>query len=223
MKQAFIVLVLLGLAAAPAAAQGRGNGKNRIPPGHLPAAGECRVWYDGVPPGRQPRPTSCAEAERIASRDRNARVLYGSDRDGRYRDDRWERDDRGERNGRRERDDDWSREDRRRTGRDGRAVPRTDRYPDAYPYPGDRSQRGGSFAFRQGYEDGVAKGREDTRDGDAFDPARHGWYKSANRGYDSRYGSREQYRQEYRDGFLEGYRAEYRGTANRSRPGWWPF
>lgn len=216
MKQAFIVLILLGFAATPAAAQGRGNGRDRIPPGHLPAAGECRVWYDGVPPGRQPRPTSCAQAERIAARDRNARVVYGSDRDDRYRDDRWER------------DDDWSREEnRRRTGRDGRAVPRTDRYPDAYPYPGDRSQRGGSVAFRQGYEDGVAKAREDTRDGDAFDPARHGWYKSANRGYDSRYGSREQYREQYRDGFLDGYRAEYRardrGTGSGGRPSWWPF
>ena len=219
MKQAFLVLVLLGLAAAPAAAQGRGNGRNQIPPGHLPAAGECRVWYDGVPPGRQPRPTSCAEAERIASRDRDARVVYGSDRDGRYRDDR------------RAREDDWRREDdRRRTGRaTERAVPRTDRYPDAYPYPDDRypSQRNGSFAFRQGYEDGIVKGREDTRDGDSFDPARHSWYKSANRGYDSRYGSREQYRHEYRDGFLDGYRAEYRGTdrgaGSGSRPSWWPF
>ena len=221
MKHAFIVLALLGLAAAPAEAQGKGKGKNRVPPGHLPAAGECRVWYDGVPPGRQPRPTSCAEAERIAARDRNARVLYGSDRDDRYRGDR----DRG--NGRWERDDDWGREDeRRRTPREsGRAVPRTGRYPEAYPYPDDRfpGQRDRSFAFRQGYEDGLVKGREDTRDGDNFDPARHGWYKSANRGYNSRYGSREQYREEYRDGFMEGYRAEYRGTGNRSRPGWWPF
>ena len=219
MKQTLIVLVLLGITAAPAVAQGRGNGRNRIPPGHLPAAGECRVWYEGVPPGRQPRPTSCAEAERIAARDRNARVVYGSDRDDRYRDDRWAR------------DDDWRRQDdRSRTGgtRD-RAVPRTDRYPDAYPYPDDRypAQRNGSFAFRQGYEDGIVKGREDTRDGDSFDPARHSWYKSANRGYDSRYGSREQYREQYRDGFLDGYRAEYRGrergTSSGSRPSWWPF
>jgi hypothetical protein len=216
MKQALTVFVLLGLAAAPAAAQGRGNGNDRIPPGHLPAAGECRVWYEGVPPGRQPRPTSCAEAERIAARDRSARVLYGSDRD-----DRWERDD-----DRWERDGDRRQRERSRTGRDtGIAVPRTGRYPDASQYPGDRlpGQRGGSFAFRQGYEDGIAKGREDTRDGDAFDPARHGWYKSADRGYNSRYGSREQYREEYRDGFLDGYRAEYRGTGNRSRPDWWPF
>lgn len=214
MKPAFIVLVLLGLAATPAAAQGRGSGRSQIPPGHLPAAGECRVWYDGVPPGRQPRPTSCADAERIAARDRNARVLYGSGRDDRYRDDRWER------------DDDRRREDgRRRTGRPtGRAEPRTGRYPDAYPYS-DRfpGQRNGSFAFRQGYEDGIVKGREDTRDGDAFDPARHSWYKSATRGYDSRDGSRAQYRERYRDGFLDGYRAAYRGTATRSRPRWWPF
>ena len=213
MKQAFIVVVLLGVAAVPAAAQGRGNGNKRIPPGHMPSAGECRVWYDGVPPGRQPRATSCAEAERIAARDGNARVVYGSDRDDRYLDDRLER-----RDDRRSADDRWS------TGRPtGRAVPRTDRYPDASPYPGDRLPSQGSVAFRQGYEDGVVKGREDTRDGDSFDPARHSWYKSANRGYESRYGSREQYQEQYRDGFLDGYRAERRGTGSRSGSSWWPF
>ena len=29
-----------------------------IPPGHLPEAGECRVWIPGTPPGRQPKPKS---------------------------------------------------------------------------------------------------------------------------------------------------------------------
>jgi hypothetical protein len=29
-----------------------------IPPGHLPDAGECRVWIPGLPPGHQPKPKS---------------------------------------------------------------------------------------------------------------------------------------------------------------------
>lgn len=39
-----------------------------VPPGHLPAPGECRVWIPGVPPGRQPRPRSrsCAGIEAAA-------------------------------------------------------------------------------------------------------------------------------------------------------------
>ena len=31
----------------------------RIPPGHYPPPGECRLWYPGVPPGHQPPPVSC--------------------------------------------------------------------------------------------------------------------------------------------------------------------
>ena len=31
----------------------------RIPPGHLPPPGACRVWYPGTPPGHQPPPGSC--------------------------------------------------------------------------------------------------------------------------------------------------------------------
>lgn len=56
------------------------RGTRKVPPGHLPPRGMCRVWIDGVPPGRQPAPTSCANAQR----DRvhygaNARVIYGDD------------------------------------------------------------------------------------------------------------------------------------------------
>jgi hypothetical protein len=192
MNRVSMILVIVGLAAAPAAAQGRRNNAG-IPPGQMPRAGECRVWYDGVPPGQQPAPMNCDDAERIASRSRTARVIYGSDR---Y--------------------DQWgtTQDSRRRDGRPvtGRAVPR-DQYPGTY-YPDARypsQQYGyGSEAYRSGYNDGVAKGQEDTRDGDRYDPARHGWYKSANRGYNSRYGSKEEYAEAYRDGFLEGYRGTYR-------------
>lgn len=235
MKRAALVLMMTGLVASPAFAQGRGKNKQGVPPGHLPPAGLCRVWYDGVPPGRQPRPTSCYEAERIASRDRSARVIYGSGASrnapvyrnypqypgGAWPDDRRYPDDGG-----------WypNTEGRRpnTTGDNrGRAVPR-DQYPNNYPYPDtrypqDRDRYGyTSEAFRKGYDDGVVKGREDVRDGDSFDPARHKWYRSADRGYNSRYGSREEYRAEYRRGFLAGYESQHDGR-QRSRSGWWPF
>src|SRR3954470_6354621 len=72
-------LVLAGLISSPVAAQDR-RGSQGIPPGQMPPAGQCRVWYEGVPPGRQPRPMDCRDAERIASRTRDARVIYGNDR-----------------------------------------------------------------------------------------------------------------------------------------------
>jgi hypothetical protein len=46
-----------------------------VPRGHLPPPGLCRIWIDGVPPGRQPAPTDCATARR--HRPANARILYG--------------------------------------------------------------------------------------------------------------------------------------------------
>ena len=66
------------------------------------------MWYEGRPPGQQPRATNCNEAERIASRSNNARVIYGSDVYG--RNDRW-----GDRN-----DDRWGRDDRYGDRRDAR-------------------------------------------------------------------------------------------------------
>lgn len=79
------------------------RGPDRVPPGHMPEPGMCRVWVDGVPPGRQAAPTDCASARRAAARS-GGRVIYGDDRGGR-RDDDW----------RRERDDD-SRDSRRDDG-----------------------------------------------------------------------------------------------------------
>ena len=38
----------------------------RIPPGHLPPPGSCRIWYPGKPPGHQPPPQSCESAFRKA-------------------------------------------------------------------------------------------------------------------------------------------------------------
>ena len=38
----------------------------RVPPGHLPRPGECRLWFPGRPPGHQPRAGSCRGLQRIA-------------------------------------------------------------------------------------------------------------------------------------------------------------
>jgi hypothetical protein len=35
----------------------------------------CRIWIDGVPPGRQPAPTDCPTA--IRRKPPNARVIFG--------------------------------------------------------------------------------------------------------------------------------------------------
>jgi hypothetical protein len=37
----------------------------KIPPGHYPAPGECRIWYPGRPPGHQPPPVRCERLGRI--------------------------------------------------------------------------------------------------------------------------------------------------------------
>jgi hypothetical protein len=157
------------------------------------------VWYDHLPPGRQPPPTSCRDAERIAARDRRARVIYGPPVASRR--------------------------------------PYDDRGAYGYPPPGYGTgdpRWGGGYgygysapAFDRGYEDGVEKGREDARDRDSYDPVRHRWYRSADRGYDRRYGSRDAYKQVYREGFQAGYDVGYRGAYGyrypRERPsgGFW--
>ena len=38
----------------------------KVPPGHLPPVGECRVWRPGTPPGHQAPPRACAGIERHA-------------------------------------------------------------------------------------------------------------------------------------------------------------
>jgi hypothetical protein len=82
----------LTLSAAPLSAQwgifGRSSSSD-VPAGHMPSRGMCRVWIDGVPPGRQPRQTDCRTAERQRPYyeqryRRNARVIYGSRSNGRY-------------------------------------------------------------------------------------------------------------------------------------------
>src|SRR5512145_959134 len=35
----------------------------RVPPGHMPPRGQCRVWYSDRPPGHQPPPGDCRKLE----------------------------------------------------------------------------------------------------------------------------------------------------------------
>ena len=198
MRTATVTVALIALSVGSLGAQGRRNSQG-IPPGHLPPAGLCRVWYDDVPPGRQPGPVDCRDAERIASRNRDARVIYGSNRD---RNDGW-----------------WDPSDDGRAR--PRAIPRVNQYQHRYPqgrYPSNSrgDYRYQSVAFDNGYNDGLDKGREDARDRDSYDPDRHSRYRSADRGYESRYGSKDAYRQIYRDGFEAGYNDAYRRNGGRS-------
>lgn len=74
-RRGFLAVALVGSIGftAPLAAQGR-NGRG-VPPGHVPPAGMCRIWIDGVPPGRQSPPTDCHTARRYVPR--YGRVIYG--------------------------------------------------------------------------------------------------------------------------------------------------
>lgn len=35
------------------------KGPPKIPPGHMPPPGKCRIWYPNTPPGRHPPPQDC--------------------------------------------------------------------------------------------------------------------------------------------------------------------
>jgi hypothetical protein len=122
----------------------------------------------------------------VASRDRSARVIYGTDQNRR---------DGGQRDGGL-----WGGP----LGR-GRAIPRDDRSRGVYD----------SVPFENGYRDGLEKGREDARDRDSYDPVRHSRYRSADRGYNQRYGTKEQYKLIYREGFEDGYNDGYGRRSGR--------
>jgi hypothetical protein len=76
-----------------------------------------------------------------------------------------------------------------------------------------------NIAFQTGYEDGYDKGREDARDNDRYDPGRHGRFRSADHGYERRYGPKVEYQRVYRDGFRSGYDEGYRDNARIARNG----
>jgi hypothetical protein len=71
-----IGFVAAALIVGASAADGqRSVAAGDVPPGQRPPRGMCRVWIDGVPPGRQPRPTTCTNA--VATAPANSRVIWG--------------------------------------------------------------------------------------------------------------------------------------------------
>ena len=51
-------------APAPAASRGPSTAATlKIPPGQLPPPGQCRVWVEGLPPGKQPKARTCSGIE----------------------------------------------------------------------------------------------------------------------------------------------------------------
>src|SRR5512139_2192685 len=89
------------------------------------------------------------------------------------------------------------------------AVPRSG-YPGGYSSYG--YTRGGrdDYAYRNGYQDGVEKGLEDTRKHRSYDPPRHRRYRNGDHNYERWYGPKEYYESVYRDGFRAGYDQAYR-------------
>lgn len=142
---ALLVALLLALLAPRALLAQRNDG--RIPPGHLPPAGLCRVWYDRLPPGRQPAPTDCATARAEAWRTGGRVIAGGRDdrRDGRRRDDGWwgyetgRIDPWGDRD--RRRDGDWRDDDDRRERRERRRERDDVRWDDRRGDEGDWRRR----------------------------------------------------------------------------------
>jgi len=208
MTTILFALALMPLASA-VEAQSRGRDRQEVAraqgvaPGQLPPDDMCRVWYNGQPAGRQPRATSCRQAEAIASRERNARVIYGTDTYDRVA----------------------------RYGRNGVYGNNTGSYP--YPdydrgvnrlpgrnrapsgvydsiYPNAPRGRYHDTAYENGFRDGRVQGLEDGRDRDRFDATRHGRYRSGDRGYIDSYGDKTRYKNAYRSGFEAGYQDGYR-------------
>jgi len=75
---------------APALAKDKDYGEFRVPPGHVPPPGACRIWFPGRPPGHQPKPGSCRVLSRQVPRGayliaNDRRWTYGELSDRRFR------------------------------------------------------------------------------------------------------------------------------------------
>ncbi len=110
------------------------------------------------------------------------------------------------------------------------ASPRGSHPPQSRPYSGYPQPQPYGYnysdpAFERGYADGYEKGLDAARDRDPYDPIRHRWYRSGDRGYGGWYGPRGHYRNTYRLGFRDGYEHGYRDgrvyRGNRGRIGGW--
>ena len=151
-----------------------------VPPGLLPPANLCRVWYDNRPNGRQPAATNCREAELIASRNRDARVIYGENV---YRGsiDRYPNDRAGSRD-----------RDRRDWG-----------YGDRARYTTPAFQNGYRDGINKGREDGDGNDRFDVTRHSWYRSATRGYENE----YGSRAAYQDMYREGFEAGYADGYRA----------------
>jgi hypothetical protein len=78
--------------AIPALAKDKDYGEFRVPPGHVPPPGMCRIWFPGRPPGHQPAPGSCRVLSRQVPRGayliaNDRRWTYGELRDRHFKHD----------------------------------------------------------------------------------------------------------------------------------------
>ncbi len=158
-----------------------------VPPGQLPPANLCRVWYDNRPNGQQPAATYCREAELIASRNRNARVIYGENV--------------------------YCRVSRSLSGdRPSIAIAASTGCQAAIAIPPAIA----CATPRPGSRTGIATAwTRDARMATittASTPHVTSWYRSATRGYENEYGSRSSYQTMYREGFEAGYADGYRAA-----------
>jgi hypothetical protein len=71
------VFLAAALAGSGTSASAKNNHHFRVPPGHMPPAGKCRIWYPGTPPGHQPPPGNCRTLSRQVPR---GAYLIGHDR-----------------------------------------------------------------------------------------------------------------------------------------------
>ncbi len=77
MRKIALAVIVAGAALATEASAQVMVRASSVPPGQRPPAGMCRVWIEGVPPGRQPAVTDCITARATAPL--NSRIIYGSD------------------------------------------------------------------------------------------------------------------------------------------------
>ena len=201
------LVAIIMLSSVPVFGHDRNSRDTRsqgVPAGHLPPAGECRVWYDGRPPGQQPPPTDCRSAERVASREWDARVIYGGRRD----------------TGQRSRERDEADVGVWRDGGGARRLPWPPgaREGNGYPNGPSGSRDQSDPAFANGYRDGLVQGQRDAQDNDRYNPTGSSNYRNGTSGYDGRLGSRDEYRSRYRAGFEDGYEQGF-GREDRGESG----
>ena len=185
MRIAAATVVLSAVLGSALAAQGRW-GSQGIPPGQLPPAGQCRVWYDNVPPGQQPRASSCQEAERIAARNRNARVIYGSS----------------------------TRASDARYGRYPSSPSYPGRYPDErarYGFSSVPFENGYTDGYAKGREDARDDDNYDPSRHSRFRSGDHGY----DRRFGTKDQYKDIYREGFRAGYDSGYRDNLRYSSDR--------